>query len=212
MNRKWLSKRLLPLLMITAGVWQLASASWILVKAELSQYLISSAWARQLHAGEIHKPWPWADTWPVARLKLDQQKPLVVLQGTTGEALAFGPGLHEASTLPFAQVSGGGAQEQSRGVPVRTTVIAAHRDTHFRGLEKLQAGMGVQLQARDGRWQRYRVLGTRVVDSSRETLPISDRPGLLLVTCYPFGALEAGGPLRYLVYAEPVREDPVIQL
>ncbi|MCA0901662.1 class GN sortase [Microbulbifer agarilyticus] len=205
MNRTWLSKRLLPLLLIAAGVWQLASASWILVKAELSQYLISRAWERQLHAGEIQKPWPWADTWPVARLKLDQQKPLVVLQGITGEALAFGPGLHEASALPFAQ-------EHAGNTSVRTTVIAAHRDTHFRGLEKLQAGMGVQLQARDGRWQHYRVLGTKVVDSTRETLPISDRPGLLLVTCYPFGSLEAGGPLRYLVYAEPVPDAAVIQL
>nr|WP_010131000.1 class GN sortase [Microbulbifer agarilyticus] len=205
MSRMWLSKRLLPLLLITAGVWQLAGASWILAKAELSQYLISSAWERQLHAGEIHKPWPWADTWPVARLKLDQQKPLVVLQGTSGEALAFGPGLHEASTLPVTQQHGD-------DTPVRTTVIAAHRDTHFRGLEKLQVGMGVQLQGRDGRWRHYRVRGTRVVDSSRETLPVSDRPGLLLVTCYPFGALEAGGPLRYLVYAEPVPEAQVIKL
>ena len=194
-------KHWLPVILLGAGVWQLGSGGWILAKAELAQYLISDAWQRQLASGEIHKPWPWADTWPVAQLKLDEQKPLAVLRGTSGQALAFGPGLHETSAVP----QGGPPAD-------RTTVIAAHKDTHFRGLGQLKPGMGVQLQGADGRWQVFRVRGTRVVDSEREALPVTDQPGLLLVTCYPFDALQAGGPLRYLVYAEPVPEASVVHL
>ena len=195
-------KHWLPVLLIAAGIWQLGSGGWILAKAELAQYLISDAWQRQLVSGEVHKPWPWADTWPVAQLKLDDRKPLVVLRGTSGQALAFGPGLHEASALP--------SQRGNRRVG--TTVIAAHRDTHFRGLDKLRPGMAVQLQGPDGRWQLFRVRGTRVVDSDRESLPLTDQPGLLLVTCYPFETLQSGGPLRYLVYADPVSDTSVVRM
>ncbi|WP_295801539.1 class GN sortase [uncultured Microbulbifer sp.] len=190
-------KRLIPLLsaaLLAAGLWQLGSGVWLLAKAELAQYLIADAWARQLDSGEAHKPWPWADTWPVAQLRLGDQRPLFVLRGTSGQALAFGPGLLEFSPLPGEPVAGG----------PRTTVIAAHRDTHFRGLGQLKSGTTVQLQGRDGLWRHFRVRGTRIVDSRREKMPVFAVDGLLLVTCYPFDALAAGGPLRYLVYAEPV--------
>ncbi|WGL18051.1 class GN sortase [Microbulbifer bruguierae] len=187
----------LSLLLICAGIWQLTSGTWLLVKAELAQYLISDSWQRQLSSGDIHKPWPWADTWPVAQLKLGDDKPLVVLQGTSGQALAFGPGMYEST----AMLPGDGSR-----APVK--VIAAHRDTHFRGLERLTAGAPVALQGSDGGWRSYLVTATRVVDSRTGSLPdfghVGSAPGLILVTCYPFGAVDTGGPLRYLVYAEQV--------
>lgn len=197
----------LPALLVCAGLWQLGGGVWLFAKAELAQYLISESWQRQLTSGEPQKPWPWADTWPVARLQLDNDKPLLVLQGTSGQALAFGPGLHEASALPVDE-----KVSASSGRVPRTTVIAAHRDTHFRGLKNLRPGMTVQLQVQDGRWHYFRVRGTRVADSRSESLPIFDRPGLLLVTCYPFDAIQARGPLRYLVYADPVPLSPTVHL
>ena len=189
---KW--KPWLSVVLIAAGVWQLGGSLWLLAKAELAQYLIDDAWQRQLTTGEIHKPWPWADTWPVARLQLGSDKPLLVLRGTSGEALAFGPGLYETSALP-------GTGDPAE---IQATVIAAHRDTHFRGLQSLQPGMQAQLQGGDGRWHRFRITRTGVVDSRSGVLPEFDTEGgrgLLLVTCYPFDRLTAGGPLRYLVYA-----------
>ncbi|WP_240914107.1 class GN sortase [Microbulbifer sp. SH-1] len=199
--------RWLPALLIGAGLWQLGSGTWVLLKAELAQYLISDSWQRQLVSGEVHKPWPWADTWPVAQLQLGDEKPLVVLQGISGQALAFGPGLYETSALP------GSSTAQT------TTVIAAHRDTHFRGLRSLRPNMPIQLQGRDGRWRSFRVLGAQVADSRSGTLPAfaqaGDVPDLILVTCYPFDALDAGGPLRYLVYAESAPDtatDHIVEL
>jgi sortase A len=55
-------------------------------------------------------------------------------------------------------------------------------------------------------------VGARVVDSEREQLPIMAGAGLLLVTCYPFNAVDAGGPLRFLVYAEPLPGELAIRL
>ncbi|MFD1583774.1 class D sortase, partial [Microbulbifer halophilus] len=94
----------------------------------------------------------------------------------------------------------------------RTTAIAAHRDTHFTGLDQLQPGAPIRLQDGRGRWHHYRVMETRVVNSERERLPVFAEPGLLLVTCYPFGAVDPGGPLRYLVYAEYLPGGPPVQL
>lgn len=198
-SARWLSS-----LLICAGLWQFGSGTWLLLKAELAQYLISDSWQRQLSSGEIHKPWPWADTWPVAQLKLGDEKPLLVLQGTSGQALAFGPGMHQAALSP------------ENNTDAATTVIAAHRDTHFRGLKHLRPGMPVQLQGRDGRWHSFVVREMQVVDSRRGTLPelvtAGGAPGLILVTCYPFDALDNGGPLRYLVYAESIRQPAGVQL
>ena len=63
-------KRLLVALLIALGGWQFGHGAWIQAKAWLAQVLIAQAWQRVL-AGEVHaKPWPWADTWPVARLSV----------------------------------------------------------------------------------------------------------------------------------------------
>jgi sortase A len=55
----------------------------------------------------------------------------------------------------------------------------------------------------DGRSYRYLVTNTQVVDSTTTRIRLDAAvPTLLLTTCYPFDALTAGGPLRYLVSAE----------
>ena len=59
----------LVLVLLLAG-WQLWGAVWIHTKAALAQYLLVRAWDSAQREGEAQKPWPWADTWPVARLQL----------------------------------------------------------------------------------------------------------------------------------------------
>ena len=115
---------------------------------------------------------------------------LLVLAGDSGNALAFGPGLALASARPGT---------------AGTTVIAGHRDTHFSFLAKLVEGDLLQLQLPDGSVRRYQVGGARVVDAARETISMQESgEALLLVTCYPFDALWAGGSLRYTVGAVPL--------
>ncbi|MDL0430928.1 class GN sortase [Marinobacter sp. TBZ242] len=178
--------RLILLLVTTFGT-VLAVGLWIPLKAIAAQELLELAWAESQARQQQTRPWPWADTWPVARLTIPETgQSLIVLDGAHGESLAFGPG----------QVLG----NDDRAGPV---VIAGHRDTHFRGLQHLKTGSRVRLQSRDGDWRIFQVDRIRIVDSRHERIDTAKLPqnSLLLVTCYPFNGLENNGPLRYVVEA-----------
>lgn len=180
------------LVLLLFGCYQLVGAGIIQAKAWLAPQLIERAWQRTLSSGVAgERPWPWADTWPVARLELPARGvERFVLAGDSGNALAFGPGHATASIAPGE---------------AGTTVIGGHRDTHFAFLREVNIGEIVQLQLPDGRHRRYRVARTGIVDASRESLRRDSlNDALVLVTCYPFDALLPGGPLRYVVTAEPV--------
>lgn len=180
------------LALLLFGGYHLSGAGLIQAKAWLAPHLIERAWQRTLLAGlEGQRPWPWADTWPVARLQLPHRGvDRFVLAGDSGNALAFGPGHATASVAPGE---------------TGTVVIGGHRDTHFLFLRDVMIGEVITLQLPNGARRRYRVARTRVVDASRETLRRDTRnDALLLVTCYPFDALLPGGPLRYVVTAEAV--------
>jgi len=175
-------------LLIGAGVVEGAQGVYIHAKAALAQVLLQRAWQSSLASGDDTRPWPWADTWPVARLRapkfdIDQ----IVLAGASGDVLAFAPGLVQQSAAP-------GEHGHS--------VISAHRDTHFRFLKNLQSGDALYLTKRHGHEQRYRVTAMRVIDTRTTGVMLSEGNGLTLVTCYPFDAVAPGGPLRYLVRAE----------
>jgi sortase A len=81
-------------------------------------------------------------------------------------------------------------------------VLSAHRDTQFAALREIGRGDDVVVETADGRRGVYRVERTAVVDH-RDTraLERTESPMLTLVTCYPFDAITAGGPLRFVVRA-----------
>ncbi len=186
----------LGLLLAGAGLWLLGSAGAIHAKAWLAQVLLERAWSATLDGGARVRPWPWADTHPVARLKVpalgvDQ----IVLAGATGRTLAFGPAHLAGTAAPGA---------------AGHTVLSGHRDTHFRFLEDLAPGTELRLQGRDGAWRGYRVGERRVIDARHARLSPGDgAAALTLVTCYPFDAVDPGGPLRYLVFAEGYTGGPL---
>lgn len=179
----------LGLLLLALGGAQLGWAGWIHAKAFVAQVLLARAWTDTLGGAEAVKPWPWADTYPLARLLVPALGvEQIVLSGASGRTLAFGPA-HLGGTAP-------------PGAPGHS-VLSGHRDTHFRFLRDLAPGTELRLQVADGGWSHYRVTGSAVVDAGEARLVPSDgRRVLTLVTCYPFDAVEPGGPLRYLVFAE----------
>ncbi len=181
-------RRTLCWALLLVGAWQLAGAFWIDAKALLAQRLIAQAWENTLEQGSPVRPWPWADTWPVARLRIPRlQQELYVLAGASGNALAFGPG-HELASAELGEAG--------------LSVIGGHRDTHFDFLRDMRTNTLLSLQLPDRRQISYRVTGSRVVDSRREPIPVAQGGSeLLLVTCYPFDAINAGGPLRFAVRA-----------
>lgn len=173
------------------GVLQFGRGVCIYAKAELAQLLIERAWVRKL-AGEAQpKPWPWADTFPVARLDAPAQRvSLYVLAGSSGRTLAFGPGHETGTPLPG-----------TRG----NSVIGGHRDTHLAFLRNVRRGDLIRVQRSDGRWVSYRVSELDVLNR-RDTWVLAgdEESRLTLVTCWPFDALVAGGPERYVVIAEAI--------
>jgi sortase A len=180
---------LLALALVLAGLWQTGNGAWIYLKAELAQALLQRAWAGTVAGQEQVTPWPWADTWPVARLTVPSKNiDLIVLNGAYGRTLAFGPGYLESSAAPG-----------SRG----TTILTGHRDTHFRFLQRLKVGDEIMLSTKNQQPHRYRVRSRAVVDVATASIrQDTDAPQLALVTCYPFDAISPGGPLRYVVMAE----------
>jgi len=167
---------------------------WIYAKASLAQILLRRAWARTVQGGKEVRPWPWADTWPVARLRSRRlREDLIVLAGASGRTLAFGPGHLDGTADPGADGN---------------CVLSAHRDTQFAYLRRLEAGDPVELETPDRRRHIYRVFDRQVVHKRQVgVLAETPEPTLTLVTCYPFFAVAPGGPLRYVVRA---REESVL--
>lgn len=188
MKRSWQRAACLALLVL--GVLSLGQGSYIYAKAALAQVLLRQAWVEARAGAEQARPWPWADTWPVARLlSPEHQVDLIVLEGATGNSTAFAPGHVIGTPLP--------------GAP-GNVALAAHRDTHFRFLRDVQRGQPLWLELRDGSLQRYEVQTLSVVDERDTRLLETPGSWLTLVTCYPFDAVVPGGPLRYVVQAKPV--------
>jgi sortase A len=169
-----------------AGLVLVAQGLWIPAKAQVAQILLDRAFERSLATGEPQKPWPWADTVPVARIEAERlEVSEIVLAGGSGEAMAFGPA-------------------ELTGLPRDIRVLAGHRDTHFRFMRDLRKGDTLLLQGVDGSNVRYRIVGFATVRWDRFAYPVTPpRPMLVLATCYPFDA-QHHGPLRRVAWAERI--------
>jgi sortase A len=181
-------RRAVLLAIALGGAVLLAAGTWMPAKAELAQHLLNRAWnATRASGGTNHvQPWPWADTWPVARLRFaSRAEPLTVLAGASGRNLAFGPALMDGS----ADIGAPGL-----------SVIAGHRDTQFRALANLTLGERFELELPDGSSLAYEVAAIDVVDSNSTSLRLdADESTIALVTCWPFDTLAPGGALRFVV-------------
>ncbi|MET0101142.1 MAG: class GN sortase [Sedimenticola sp.] len=176
-------------LFLLAG-WQFSEGIYIGAKAAVAQLLLQQAWEETRDGNRQVPPWPWADTWPVARLRVARlEVDQVVLAGASGRTLAFGPGHLFGSARPG---SGG------------NSVISGHRDTHFRFLEQLQRGDRMELLRPDGTTVTYAVYRRSVQHKDDLGVLQKEDDQLTLITCYPFDALVAGGDERYVVEARPV--------
>ncbi len=171
-------------------------------KAALAQHLMLSAWkdtvekGRQLKKGTIRtnvsiKPWPWADTWPVLKMKIPSIKSVaLILKDASGESLAFGPGLLTGNIMPG---------------DLGNSFIAAHRDTHFKHLDRLEKGALIIIEDRFKKIQQFKVDQIKIVDSRVEQPFVNTSEiRVTLVTCYPLDAVEANTPFRYLVSATKI--------
>lgn len=183
-------RSLLRIALLCAALALLGNAGYLQAKAWLAQQLLEQSWQRRLAGDAEAKPWPWADTQPLARLRVPRLAlEQIVLSGDSGRTLAFGPAWNEGS----ARFGEPGA-----------SVVSGHRDTHFTFLRTVEIGDSLELTDLRGSY-RYRVEARYIVDAQHQRIAASGgEERLLLVTCYPFDDWVAGGPLRYVVEARRV--------
>jgi len=175
------------LLLALAGLSLFGQGAYIHAKALLAQVLLERAFTETIARGHDTKPWSWADTWPVARIEVKRlHATTIVLAGSSGQALAFGPG-HVELTPDAGE----------RGI----AVYSAHRDTHFSFLKEVTVGDDIDVTRSDGRTFRYRVTATSVARFDASGIdPLAEGYQLVLSTCWPLDAMTSG-PMRYLVHA-----------
>jgi sortase A len=180
-------------LILGIGTYQFSGGLYIFAKAELAQYLIAHAWHKNLQSVKQHKPWPWADTHPIAELII-KDKNWFVLAGASGRNLAFAPTHVSATPEPGA---------------IGNSVIVGHRDTQFNSLKRLNKGDIIEVKTKRSR-QKFKVTMLRVahqsqieyMQSSEENNTFNiDQAYLTLITCYPFDSLVPEPTHRYIVRA-----------
>ncbi|MFK4512079.1 class GN sortase [Bradyrhizobium daqingense] len=182
-----------PLVLALIGLILFGDGAYVHAKAWLAQMLLERAFDKSIATGRPVKPWSWADTWPVARIEVKRiGARAIVLEGASGQALAFGPG-----HIPHTADAGG------RGI----AVYAAHRDTHFRFLRNVAIGDVIDVTRSDGRHFRYRADSSAVVRFNASGIDPTARDfELILATCWPFDAVTAG-PERYILHATLIGAD-----
>jgi sortase A len=184
------------LLILIIGAGLTARAGYLRAKAELAGILIRRAWEHSLQSGKPQRPWSWADTYPIARLRIPRLGyDEIVLEGATARTLAFGP----------ARLLSGAALGEPGNL-----VLAGHRTSWFEPLQSITQGDKIDLEWRDPRSgtlreRIYRVAIIGVVQPQDVSLlqPTSEE-ALTLITCYPFGRGPTS-PQRYVVQALPSR-------
>jgi sortase A len=140
------------------------------------------ATALELHEGDV-----------IGRLEIPRLGiSVMVLQGTDTATLIAGAG-----HVPGTPSPGGNGN----------VVIAAHRDTFFRGLEGIRAGDTIRVETVRATYE-YVVELTHVVDpQDTQVMESRARSELTLITCYPFYFV-GSAPQRFVVLARPLAPMP----
>lgn len=172
------------IIVVTAlsGAALLAGGLWIPAKALLAYGLLDLAHDGAQATGAPVKPWSWADFGVIGKLAIGDEK-IHVLDRATNQAMAFGAGRHEEYA------------------PHGPHVLSGHRDTHFAVLEHVKQGDEFSYQSSQGD-TIYRVSETRIFDIREGVLLPPAAGEIMLMTCWPFDAIDPNTTKRYLVLAQ----------
>lgn len=192
-----------------AGLATVTQGVAVPVRARLAQQDLERAFTRRLDSNRTafaaeprgRRPVRPAGKPVAATLALPTSGPIAritVVRLGVAEIVLAGAATHEQLARGPAVLKQGDAAN-----PV--TILAAHRDTHFLFVRDLRAGDEITLQYVTGAEERYRVARFETVRWDTFSYPLDPaQPLLALVTCYPFGGAEYGGPWRRVAWAEKI--------
>jgi sortase A len=170
-----------------SGLAVAASGAAVPIRAKVSQALLTSAYERTVATGEAQSPWGSADMKAIGKISVPRLGVSeIILDAGSKLAMRAGPTL-----MPGSAVIGAPG----------TSVVAAHRDTHFAFLKQIKKGDVIMAAGTDGMMIPYRVTNMQIVEADKFAITKGDTQNTLaLATCYPFGS-QRGGKLRYVVHA-----------
>ena len=180
--------KLFSLLLMLVACFMMAKPSYIFTKSVVAQLMLNHAWLQSQQSGEKQLPWQWSDSYPVAKLTdAKSQQSWIVLSGMTGRAMAFAPSWLEDSAKPNEYGN---------------TVISAHNDSHFSGLENTNIGDVFLLEDKKGKILSYRVVTVDIVaEENASPYQFQDETMITLITCYPFEITNKHKSQRLVVQA-----------
>lgn len=169
--------------------WQLSEGKMIsYAQTWVAQSLLHTAWVRTQASGRQVKPWPWANTWPLARLFVPHLNLEQIVVARDNEGMSPFALRHSASSVLPGELG--------------NSVLNVHRETYFDFLKALKPGDMLVLESlRNGRWY-YQVSAIYIVDKTNTYFvePSLNRR-LTLVSCYP---CTIDDNRRYVVIAEEI--------
>jgi sortase A len=184
--------------LIILGLFGIAKASLMPIKAIIGQHYLEVAWQDSLKNNKLSKPWKSADFYMIGELTVPKLKiSRVILNSVSGEALAWSIG----------RVTNIGSSTSSGPI-----ILAGHRDSHMQFMSKLNIGDTVELMMTDGVLKTYEISKLDVTDKPELKISYTsiNNDNLVLTTCWPFMALKPGSQ-RYIVVAQSVDTAIVIR-
>ena len=175
--------------LIILGLFGIAKASLMPIKAIIGQHYLEVAWKDSLKNNKLSKPWKSADFYMIGELTVPKFKiSRVILNSVSGEALAWSIG--RVTNLVSS----------SKNEPI---ILAGHRDSHMQFMSKLKIGDKIELMMTDGVLKTYEISQLEVTDKPELKLLSNsiNSDSLILTTCWPFQSIK-NGQKRYLIFAD----------
>jgi sortase A len=177
--------------LIILGLFGIAKASLMPIKAIIGQHYLEVAWKDSLKNNKLSKPWKSADFYMIGELIIPKLKiSRVILNSVSGEAL----------TWSIGRINNIGSSTKNGPI-----ILAGHRDSHMQFMSKLNIGDKIELMMTDGVLKTYEISKLDITD--KPELKISNisinHDSLILTTCWPFNASKSGSQ-RYIVMAKSV--------
>ncbi|MDB9697795.1 class D sortase [Amylibacter sp.] len=178
--------------LIILGLFGIAKASLMPIKAIIGQHYLEVAWQDSLKKNKLSKPWKSADFYMIGELTIPKLKiSRVILNSVSGEALAWSIG----------RVDNVGSSSSSGPI-----ILAGHRDSHMQFMSKLNVGDKIELMMTDGVLKTYEISKLDVTDKPELKILSNsiNNNSLILTTCWPFQSLKSGSQ-RYLLHAKVIK-------
>ena len=175
--------------LIILGLFGIAKASLMPIKAIIGQHYLEVAWQESLKKNKLSKPWKSADFYMVGELTVPKLKiSRVILNSVSGEALAWSIG----------RVNNIGPSSSNEPI-----ILAGHRDSHMQFMSELNVGDKIELKMSGGVVKTFIISKTDVAKQPELVMSAfnSENESLILTTCWPFNSQKLSTE-RYIVTAE----------